>query len=32
LFARPMPQLDFEVLLQAGIDMRDMQAVFMVDY
>ena len=32
LFARPMPRLDFEMLLQAGIDMRDMQAVFMVDY
>jgi hypothetical protein len=26
-----MPRLDFEIL-QAGIDMRDMQAVFMVDY
>ncbi len=32
LFAKPMPQREFEVLLQAGIDMRDMQAVFMVDY
>lgn len=32
LFAKPMPRGEFESLLLAGIDMRDMQAVFMVDY
>lgn len=31
LFAKPMPQRDFESLLLSGMDMRDMQAVFMVD-
>lgn len=31
LFAKPMPQRDFETLLLAGMDMTDMQAVFMVD-
>jgi len=31
LFAKPMPQRDFESLLLAGMDMTDMQAVFMVD-
>ncbi|MFO1390780.1 MAG: EAL domain-containing protein [Agitococcus sp.] len=32
LFAKPMPRRDFEKLLLSGLDMRDMQAVFMVDY
>jgi len=31
LFAKPMPQNEFEDLLTAGINMGDMQAVFMVD-
>jgi len=32
LFAKPMPQGDFENLLLSGMDMRDMQAaIFMVD-
>ena len=32
LFAKPMPQKEFEELLMAGMDMGDMQAIFMVDY
>ena len=31
LFAKPMPQKEFEALLLAGMDMGDMQAVFMVE-
>jgi len=31
LFAKPMPQNEFEGLLTSGINMGDMQAVFMVD-
>ena len=31
LFAKPMPQKEFEELLLAGMDMGDMQAVFMVE-
>ena len=31
LFAKPMPQKEFEDLLLAGMDMGDMQAIFMVE-
>lgn len=31
LFAKPMPQNEFEDLLLAGMDMGDMQAIFMVE-
>ncbi len=31
LFAKPMPQQEFEELLMSGMDMGDMQAVFMVE-
>ncbi len=31
LFAKPMPQKEFEELLLAGMDMGDMQAIFMVE-
>ncbi|PTQ91020.1 putative bifunctional diguanylate cyclase/phosphodiesterase [Agitococcus lubricus] len=31
LFAKPMPQEDFEQMLMSGINMGEMQAVFMVD-